>query len=100
MIAEIALGAYVVAHLSLALWVSFDSKGGAEGQVPVLIHGVGLPLIGLSGLAIVDITSPEWSLPAWGYVLAFPISVVLLGWVICRVGELGEFVARRHGRAG
>lgn len=96
MIGEALLTTYVVAHLALALFVSYETKGGAEGQTPVLVHAVGIPLVAWPSLGVLDILAREWSLPIWGYVAGFPASVVLVGWLICKAGDVGEAVERRR----
>lgn len=87
---ESAFVAYLVLHLAMALHVSFDTKGGAEGQTPVLAHAVGLPFIAVGGAAALDLWSSDWRLPFWVYVVAYPVGVVAVGGLIELAGRLGS----------
>ena len=78
-----------------ALWVSFDTEGGAIGQTPVLAYAVSVPLLGFLGLYIFDRAHPQWSVPWWVYLGGFLLVVILVGWLISVAGRLGE---RHHDR--
>lgn len=71
----------------LKLHVSYSSRGGAYGMVPVLDGALFPPVLGWGGLALFDASSgwPGW--PWWAYFLAWSISTLLAGWAIVRVGR-------------
>lgn len=89
------LGSLTLAWLFLALRMSFETYGGAEGQVPVMAHAFGVAMAAVLTCFAVERTWLEASLPAWAYGTVFLFAMLVASGSICIGGRLG---ARRHRR--
>ena len=80
--------------LIFGIYISFATEGGAIGQVPVLLYALAFPLFLTMGLAYLRkagqlrVEFPEWIL--WA---AFPVLVVLSGFLLTKAGNAG---AKHH----
>jgi hypothetical protein len=84
------------ASLAFGLWESFISEGGAIGQVPVLMHAVAFPLLLTMAVRYLRAGGQSWAdFPVWILVVAFPVLVLLSGFLIAMVGNMGERYHRR-----
>jgi protein-S-isoprenylcysteine O-methyltransferase Ste14 len=95
-IVAVLFACFTVASLAFALWVSFDTEGGAIGQTPVLAYAVAVPLLATFALLFFDRAYPNWSVPWWACFAGFPIVVGLVGWLISAAGSIGERTHSRH----
>lgn len=75
------------------LFISYETEGGAIGQVPVLVYAVAPPVFAVVGLAMIDrgLDWPGW--PWWAYALVWLAMICPAGVAISKVGAWGE---RRH----
>ena len=94
------LGAVFIAiaaiTLIFGLYISFDTEGGAIGMVPVLGYAVTAPLFGLLGYATLWFGTMGALPSGWTMLVGFPTGAFGVGWLIERMGRLGEQAHRRR----
>ena len=92
MILLIAVSCLVLAAIATVWWLrtSYETFGGALGQVPVLAGGVKVSLLATIGLILLgnQIELVNWSW--WCYGFFFIFIMVVETYAIIKVGALGE----------
>ncbi len=96
-IVGVLLACLSVASFGFAVWISVDTEGGAVGQVPVMAHAIGVPVLALVSALTFARAWPAWSLPASADVAAFMLAVVAVGGLLHMAGRLGRRMHQRRG---
>ena len=91
------LACLTLVWLVFALRTSFETHGGAEGQVPILAHAFGVALATLITWFVLEPAWPAVALPAWAYATVFVLAALAVGGAVYIAGRIG---ANRQSRNG
>lgn len=92
-----ALACLTLVWLVFALRTSFETHGGAKGQVPILAHAFGVALATMITWLVVERAWQAVSLPVWAYATVFVLAALAVGGALYIAGRIGAEIQSRNG---